>query len=52
MEYCTESEKLEWLYRYRMILSILVVYPPDCMADWELWLPLPSTTGEDHNEYH
>ena len=23
-----------------MILSVLVVYPHDCVADWELWLSL------------
>ena len=23
---------------YRMVVNVLVVYPHDCTADWELWL--------------
>lgn len=42
----------EQLYRYRMVVSARVVYPRDCVADWELWLPLPSTSREGHTEYH
>ena len=31
----------------RMAVHISVVYPGDCVADWELqWLPLPSITRE------
>ena len=33
--------KAEWLSEYGM-----VVYPCDYVADWELCLPLPSTTRE------
>ena len=37
IEYLSESEK-QWFYGYRMIITILVVYPHDHIADWELLL--------------
>ena len=30
-------------------LSVLVIYPHDYVADWELLLPLPSIMGEDRD---
>lgn len=33
MEYTASEEQNDWV---RMVLSILVVYPCDHMADWEL----------------
>jgi len=30
IEQCAESEKAEWLYGCRMVVKVLVVYPPDC----------------------
>ena len=30
--------EMEWFYGYRMIITILVVYPHDHIADWELLL--------------
>ena len=50
MEYSTGSEKIKWLSGYRMVLSILVFYLQDNVADWEL--PLPNITREDHTTYH
>ena len=28
--------KGDWLYGYRMVISVSVVYSPDCTADWEI----------------
>ena len=50
IEYSTGSEKIKWLSGYRMVLSILVFYLQDNVADWEL--PLPNITREDHTTYH
>ena len=36
--YCNKSENLNGYMGNRMIVNVLVVYPCDCMADWELWL--------------
>lgn len=39
-----------WKWK-RMILSVLIVYPHDCVADWELW----HTVAAQHPErisYH
>ena len=43
MEYSTGSEKIKWLSGYRMVLSILVFYLQDNVADWEL--PAPCITS-------
>lgn len=37
---------MEWLYSYGMVISILLVYPSDCMVAWELWL----TAAAQHYE--
>ena len=44
------------LYGYRMVVSVSVVSPPDCLADWELWLSAQhhnweciTKLGKDHN---
>ena len=37
IEYLSESEK-QCFYGYRMIITILVVYHHDHIADWELLL--------------
>ena len=39
-----QSEK-QWLNGCRMVLSVLVVYSSDCVADWELWL---AATAQHH----
>ena len=49
MEYSTGSEKIKWLSGYRMVLSILVFYVHDNVADSEL--PLPNIAREDHTTY-
>ena len=39
IEYCTESEKKkDWLYEYRLLVSMLVVCPHDSVTNWELRL--------------
>ena len=40
-EYCTESEKIEWLSGHRMVVSASVVCPADFVAVRGLW-GLPS----------
>lgn len=41
--------KTEWLCGFRMVFSVSVVYPCDCVANWELWLTaLPSISREDY----
>lgn len=39
IEYCTESKK-QWLYGHRVIVDVLIIYPLDHVADWELCGPL------------
>ena len=49
MEYSTGSEKIKWLSGYRMVLTLLVFYVHDNVADSEL--PLPNIAREDHTTY-
>lgn len=37
--------KNKWLFEFRMVVSISIVYPHDGMAGWRL--PLPSVTRHD-----
>lgn len=48
--YCTEHER-QWLSGYRIVISILVAHPWDCMAYWELWLNA-STRLHKRVSYH
>ena len=48
---CTDSEKQNGCYGCRGVVSVWVVYPPDLVADWELWLLLPNMMREDPTTY-
>ena len=37
---------------YRMVVNVLVVYPHDHVADWEVGLPLPRIMRQYHIAYH
>lgn len=45
IEYCSES-KTEQLSGYRMVVSVSVVDPRDCVAAWELWLTVTAQHPE------
>lgn len=42
---------IEWLFGYRMVLSVLAVYLHDGVADWELQLPA-SVQHHERLSYH
>ena len=45
--------KTQWFPGDRMVVHVLVVYFPDGMDDWKLWLAvLPSTMRKELTEYH
>ena len=38
---------MKWLYECRMVASVSIIYPHDCVAHWELQL----AASAQHHEY-
>lgn len=48
----SQKGKAEWLYGYRMVVSVSADDPRGHMADWKLHLLTLANLREDHPVYH